>query len=177
MLDLAAYDLDGDREEIPLLDGPFDEAFPRLSPDGRWLAYNSNESGRFEVYVRPFPDVEALRLAVSSNGGTSPLWTDGGREIIYLEPREGGGHTVVSARVALDDDPRVLSRERLFEADFFLPPAPALAQWFDVTPDGTRLIALRAAEDRLSAEGNPPGDYRLGVVVGFFEAMREELRN
>ena len=60
-----------------------DESNGEVSPDGRWLAYQSNESGREEVYVRPFPNVETARRQVSTGGGTRPLWSRNGRELFY----------------------------------------------------------------------------------------------
>ena len=57
-----------------MLDDPFDETQPAFSPDGRWLAYASNESGRFEVYVRPFPSAEG-KWQISTDGGTYPTWS------------------------------------------------------------------------------------------------------
>ena len=66
-----------------LLETSFVEQNAELSPDGRWLAYQSNESGRDEVYMRPFPNLEAGRWLVSTNGGTTPLWARSGEELFY----------------------------------------------------------------------------------------------
>ena len=68
-----------------ILDGPFAEARPALSPDGRWLAYQSDESGHYEIYVRPFPAVERARVQVSTGGGSSARWSADGREIFYFD--------------------------------------------------------------------------------------------
>jgi Tol biopolymer transport system component len=72
----------------PVLSGAFAEVRPAISPDGRWLAYQSDESGRFEVYVRPFPDVERARWQVSTAGGASPTWRADGRELFYAQGGE-----------------------------------------------------------------------------------------
>ena len=61
------------------------DAAGEISPDGRWLAYHSNESGRNEVYVRPFPNVDGGRWQISTGGGTRPLWARSGRELFYLD--------------------------------------------------------------------------------------------
>jgi len=66
----------------PVIRSPFDEAEPALSPDGRWLAYQANESNRWEVYVRPFPDPGAV-VPISAGGGTSPAWSRDGRTLYY----------------------------------------------------------------------------------------------
>ena len=71
-----------DKKLQPLLTSTFREADPAISPDGRWLAYTSNESGRQEVYVRPYP-AGAGRWQVSDNGGGYPRWARNGRELFY----------------------------------------------------------------------------------------------
>jgi eukaryotic-like serine/threonine-protein kinase len=68
-----------------ILEGEFAQSKPQLSPDGRWLAYQSDESGRFEVYVRPYPEVGSGRWQVSTAGGTSPRWARNGRELFYYD--------------------------------------------------------------------------------------------
>ncbi|MCX5755112.1 MAG: protein kinase, partial [Gemmatimonadetes bacterium] len=74
----------GDTATVPLIASPaFSETSPALSPDGRWLAYTSDESGRDEVYVRPYPNVDAGRWQVSQAGGSSPHWSHTGRELFY----------------------------------------------------------------------------------------------
>ena len=81
--DIALF-VRGDSTTTPLVAaGGFEEVAPALSPDGRWLAYASNESGRYEVYVRPFPDANAGRWQVSRNGGNEPVWAHNGRELFY----------------------------------------------------------------------------------------------
>jgi Tol biopolymer transport system component len=81
--DLLARRLSGDTTTIPLLASPAFEGEPAISPDGRWLAYVSTESGRDEVYVRPWPDVKGGRWQISSGGGTEPVWNPDGRELYY----------------------------------------------------------------------------------------------
>ena len=75
-----------DRTVRVLLDGNFAQLDPQVAPGGRWLAYQSDESGRFEIYVRPYPNVEQGRWQISAGGGTSPRWTADGRELLYLDP-------------------------------------------------------------------------------------------
>jgi len=78
--------LDGDRSSTVLLDDDWNEFGAALSPDGRWLAYGSNETGRREVYVRPFPDVDAGRWHISTDDGEWPLWNPAGDELFYRGP-------------------------------------------------------------------------------------------
>ncbi len=78
--------LDGTHAVTPLVQTPFTERNGEVSPDGRWLAYEANDSGRFEIYVRPFPDVSSGHWQVSTDGGTRPLWARDGHELFYLAP-------------------------------------------------------------------------------------------
>lgn len=74
----------GDTTLVPLAHGPATESDAAVSPNGRWLAYASDESGVSEIYVRPFPDAESARWQVSKAGGTDPVWSHSGRELFYL---------------------------------------------------------------------------------------------
>ena len=71
-----------DRKAQPFLRTPFNEAAPRFSPDGRWLAYISDESGRYEIYVQPYPGPGG-KWQISTEGGTEPVWNPNGRELFY----------------------------------------------------------------------------------------------
>ena len=84
--DLYAFRPGQDSTPAPLLTTQFPEFNPALSPDGRWLAYVSTESGRREVYVRPFPNVNDAKWQVSTGGGEQPLWAHSGRELFYVGP-------------------------------------------------------------------------------------------
>ena len=75
------------RRVTPLLRSRFTERNGIISPDGRWLAYEADDSGRFEIYVRPYPDVNGGLSVVPPNGGTKPIWTRSGQELIYVSRR------------------------------------------------------------------------------------------
>ncbi|MBI3049629.1 MAG: PD40 domain-containing protein [Acidobacteria bacterium] len=81
--DVSLLAMEGDRQTKALLHTDFNEVSPTLSADGRWIAYESNESGRPEVYVRPFPSVESGQWQASTGGGTEPLWSPSGKELFY----------------------------------------------------------------------------------------------
>src|SRR5262249_23142657 len=81
--DIWLLPLGGDRQPRPLRQTRFYESHPAFSPDGRWLAYSSNESGRLEVYVQPYPG-PGVGKPISSGGGTAPAWSSNGREIFYM---------------------------------------------------------------------------------------------
>jgi serine/threonine-protein kinase len=88
--DVAMVTIGSSANTRPLLNTRFSEGGPAVSPDGRWLAYNSNESGRGEVYVRPFPDVDQGRWQISTEGGVEPRWSRDGAELFFMS---GGGPT------------------------------------------------------------------------------------
>ena len=83
--DLYQLELGAERKSTPLLNASHSEHNAEVSPDGRWMAYQSNESGADEVYVRPFPKVNDGRWQISTGGGTRPAWARSGREIFYLK--------------------------------------------------------------------------------------------
>ena len=74
----------GDRKPVPFLQTQFDEIGGNISPDGQWLAYESNESGRFEIYVQPFSDPNG-KTQISVNGGVQPRWRRDGKELFYID--------------------------------------------------------------------------------------------
>jgi Tol biopolymer transport system component len=101
--DLLMLPLSKDRKPLPLLDASYGEHNGEVSPDGRWLAYQSDESGRFEIYVRRFPRLDS-RWQVSSDGGTRPTWSRNGRELFYMGAPGpsgvgGGDGTIVAVAV------------------------------------------------------------------------------
>jgi len=100
-----------DAEPRPLFDTPYDEMAVRLSPDARWLAYQSDETGRREIFVRPFPNVGDGKVQVSSEGGTGPLWSRDGREFYYA--RDDG--MMMAVPVEGDGSLRVDDERELFQ--------------------------------------------------------------
>ncbi len=143
----------------PFLAGPAVEVFPQFSPDGKWVAYLSNESGQFEVYVRPYPGPGG-RWQISTDGGSTPYWTRGGKEIVY---RKDDRWMAVPVEAA-DSSLRVGRAEVLFQGSYVsLPPFPSYA----VTADGKRLILFQG-DDR-------QGDFsitHLTLVFNWFDEVR-----
>jgi len=164
-------------EERPLLAGPANERNAELSPDGRWMAYQSDESGQFEIYVRPFPDVESDRIQVSNNGGQAPLWSRDGEELFYLEvdSRQGvvagnlpvEGMRMVRVEVVRGAPGRPL---RFANRSLLFDPWPYMyggaGRTFDIALDG-RFLAIR---DRATAT-----DGAEAVVVQNFVRELERL--
>jgi Tol biopolymer transport system component/tRNA A-37 threonylcarbamoyl transferase component Bud32 len=133
--DLVGVRTSGDTIPVPLVASSFTELHPAVSPDGRWLAYTSNESGTNEVYVRPFPNTNDGHWQVSNGGGASPVWAPSGRELYYLN-RDG---RLIAAEVQATATTFAVGRlVPLFDASIFL--NDAFHQGYAVTPDGRSFI-------------------------------------
>ena len=171
--DLQLLPLDGGRAPTPLIDAPFSVFSPALSPDERWIAYQSNESGRFEVYVRPFPNVDDGKWQVSQGGGFSPVWSPQGGELFY---RRADRRAAAMMAVAYAADPTFApSRpELLFEAPYRMAGAVRFRPW-DVAPDGERFLMLKEQEAGLDRRRGGPGPTALVVVTNWFDELAAQV--
>ena len=145
-------------ESHPLLQTPFDEQAARFSPDGRFVAYCSNESGEVGVYVRPFPQGGA-RWQVSSGEGRQPRWRRDGQEIFYVE-----GDTMIAVSVSTRPGFSVGKAARWFQNPN-LPFPAGFAIRYDVSPDGERFVLREPVEEG----GIQPA---IRVVLNWFEEFR-----
>jgi Tol biopolymer transport system component/predicted Ser/Thr protein kinase len=132
--DIWALTLDGTGESIPLLQTEFVEVRPMFSPDGKWFAYNSNESGRAEVYVRQFPGPGG-QWQISTDGGSEPVWSADGREILYID----SGRNLVSVPVTTGDTLEAGLPKVLFDPPIF---PVTQRERYAVTRDGQRFLML-----------------------------------
>jgi eukaryotic-like serine/threonine-protein kinase len=129
----------GDSVPTPLVATDAEERYPALSPNGRWLAYRTDEGGRTDVWVRPFPNVSDGRWQVSVAGGTEPTWSRSGRELFYLTP----ANELVAARVTTDPPFTVHDRRVLFTR----PSTMALniaTVTYDVSLDDSHFLMIRS---------------------------------
>ncbi|MEO8227363.1 MAG: protein kinase [Gemmatimonadota bacterium] len=134
----------GDTTAVPLIaSAAFDESAFRLSPDGRWIAYESDETGRREIYVRPFPNTDDGKWQASTQGGSAPLWAPDGRELFFVDAERrmtsmaftpGGPPTLGARRVLFP----LSGRLYLAESDYYAP--------YDISPDGRRFLMARLIE-------------------------------
>ena len=141
--DIMQLDLDGTHRVTPVLQSAFAERNGVVSPDGRWLAYEANDSGRFEVSVRPFPDVNSGHWQVTSAGGTRPLWTRNGRELIYVSPTGA----LMSVGVARGPSWAAEQPVPVVKEGYLTTPLVDLGRTYDVGPDGRYLVVKGAATD------------------------------
>jgi eukaryotic-like serine/threonine-protein kinase len=149
-----------DRKAQPFLRRSFNEESPRFSPDGHWLAYISDESGRFEVYVQPYPGPGG-KWQISTEGGAEPVWNPNGRELFYRTENKMmvvdiGTHSSFSA-----GKPRVLFSEPYL-------PTPIIPANYDVSPDGQRFLMLKPSEQETAPT-------QINVVLNWFEELKQKV--
>ena len=148
-------------EPVMFLGTPVREELPNLSPDGRFLAYASDESERYEVYVRSFPGGDG-KWQASVNGGTLPRWRSDGRELYYVE-----GDTLMAVSVSTEPTFALGQPQPLFESPD-PNPADALRQ-YDVSADGQRFLTIALAE----ADGDEISRPTIRVVENWYEEFRD----
>ena len=157
--DIWIAPLTGERKPQPFLQTKFNEMQARFSPDSRWIAYQSEESGRYEVYVQPFPGPGG-KWQISTNGGTMPVWAQNGRELFYMSSGNFMSVGVTTQPTFSASTPRIV-------ADY--PPflMGRLSNGvYDVSPDGQRFLFVKA-----NVENGPPDEVR--VVLNWTEELKQ----
>jgi Tol biopolymer transport system component len=150
--------LEGDRKPEVFLQTSFHEYGGRFSPDGRWLAYNSMESGKFEIFVRPFPSGDR-KWKISTNRSSSARWSPDGKELLYLQDKMMMAVAVSAEGASFSaDKPR-----KLFEA-------PSGWSAFDVAPDGQRFVMVKSASEDKDADRT-----HLTFVFNWFEELKAKV--
>ena len=168
--DIVAMQVGTDTVFRPLIANPkFDETAFAISPDGKWIAFESNETGRMEVYIRPFPNVDGGKWQLSSAGGRAPLWARNGREIFFVnEAREMVVAPLSPARGTPGlGDQRTLFR---FHDDWFLSQSENYTP-YDISPDGQHFLMARQVQ---AASGTRPAPILL--VDNWFQELRQRLQ-
>jgi Tol biopolymer transport system component len=150
-------------EPKAFLNSPFVEDYPAFSPDGRWLAYTSNESGSFEVYVRPFPGPGG-KWQVSTGGGGFPKWSRNGKELFY---RTTDSKIMVVTYTASGDSFHA-DKPQLWSPGQFTD--RGLNYNFDLHPDGKRFAVLKAPGTEQTAAVN-----KVSFIFNFFDELRRKL--
>jgi hypothetical protein len=141
-------------QAAPFLQTPFNDHWPVVSPDGRWVAYLSDEAGRDDVYVQPFLTGGGGKWRISTDGGSSPVWSKTSNELFY-RTREG----MMVAGYAASDSAFVPGKPRLWASK------TDLSAWFDLSADGKRFVIL---------ENDPAGSRSTHVtfLLNFFDELR-----
>ncbi len=159
--DILVLRLEGDRKPQPLLHTPSNEGAPAFSPDGRWLAYQSDDTGRTEIYVRPFPGPGA-KWQISTEGGTGPVWARNGHELFYRN-----GDKMMAAAVETKPTFAPAKPKLLFEARY----EPAFYTFvanYDVSLDGQRFLMTKSSEQEAAAT-------QINVVLNWLEDLKRRV--
>jgi len=165
--DIGVVALTDEQPEITwILNSRFSESDPAISPDGRWMAYTSNESGQVEVYVRQFPSGSG-RWQVSNGGGGFPRWAATGRELVY---RSSEGLMVATIEPT-GESLRTGTPEQLFTGQFVggvngMATGSYVFNDYDIAPDGSRFVMFPRAADTQSATAGI-----LTLVSNWFDDM------
>ncbi len=160
--DIGLISVEGDHARKPLLQEKYMEKDPRISPDGRWMAYASNESGKYEVYVRPFPEVNKGKWQVSTSGGNTPLWSPDDRELFYRS-----GDSAMAVPVETEPAFKPGKPTVLFRGTFPGYPGvdtPDFTYW-DISSDGKRFLMLKDAE----------APRKINVVVNWIDELKQRV--
>jgi eukaryotic-like serine/threonine-protein kinase len=177
-MSIATMSLKGNRERKPLLEEKYLAFYAQVSPDGKWIAYTSNESGQMEVYVRSFPAVDSGgRWMVSNGGGDSPLWSPGGKELYYRN-----GEATLAVPVKTEPTLTLGKPETLFRGKYDSIGVSAMgiqyALW-DIHPDGKRFLMVKPTA---ATTGGPPsgestgaGYRKINVVVNWTEELKQRV--
>jgi eukaryotic-like serine/threonine-protein kinase len=144
-----------DHKAQPFLKTKFNEAAAQFSLDGNWVAYASDESGRNEIYMQPYPGPGG-KWQISTVGGREPLWNRNGRELFYRN-----GNKMMAAEVALKPSFSPGTPKMLFEGPYQSLPGIS-------TPDGQRFLMLKADQQDISAR-------QINVVLNWFEELRQRV--
>jgi serine/threonine protein kinase/Tol biopolymer transport system component len=147
------------RNAQPFLRTPFDEGAAGFSPDGRWLAYMSDESGRYEIYVQPYPG-PGEKWQVSTEGGSEPVWNPSGRELFYRNGDKMMAVDIANQPGFAAGKPRILFEGRYQQS-------PVQSADYDVSPDGQRFLMLKPTEQAAPTQIN--------VVQNWFEELKQRV--
>ncbi|MFC1839218.1 adenylate/guanylate cyclase domain-containing protein [Thermodesulfobacteriota bacterium] len=159
--DIGIMFMEGDRGRTLLLSEMHKELQPKISPDGKWMAYASDESGKAEIYVRPFPDVNKGRWQVSVNGGHSPLWSPDGHEIFYRN-----GDSVMAVPVETEQGFSQGKPEELFRGPY-TSSSLSLNQTWDISPDGNRFMMMKQPGTEVQ--------IKINIVVNWLDELKQKV--
>jgi Tol biopolymer transport system component len=159
--ELWTVPLQGEPKSTRYLANGFNLAHPALSPDGRWMAYDSDEAGRVEVYAQSFPNPNLKRWKISPTYGSEPLWTRGGRELVYRK-----GDSVMAVSVDLETG-KIDQPVALFGGPYQDNPGWTRPRSYDVSADGERFLLIKTHSNR----SRP----RIAVVLNWFDELREKV--
>jgi eukaryotic-like serine/threonine-protein kinase len=165
--DLGVVRLDQRGDPTPLVEGPEIQTNAEISPDGRWLAYESSESGQREIIVRPFPNVDAGRWQISTNGGLRPVWARNGRELFYDAVRDVG---ITAVSITEGATFSYGNPVKLFATTTGYYKSPSAGRTYDVSPDGQQFLMIKDA-----TETSRRSSANMVVVLNWLDELRQRM--
>ena len=172
-LDIGMLTMEGNRELKEILHEKYFEAEPQISPDGRYVAYQSNASDKGEIFVNSFPDVTKGKWQVSNSGGNSPLWSPDRKEIFYRN-----GDAIISVKAELEpsfkyENPKILF-QRKYLTDRFIFQNTSFSPW-DIHPNGKKFLLIKPpdAPKSKTEEGTAAPQQKIIVVLNWFEELKK----
>jgi len=161
--DIGTLSMEGNHEIRPLFQGKHEEICPKISPDGKWITYSSNESGQYEVYVRPFPNVDSGVWQISDSGGGNSLWSRDGKELFYRKKDSFWVVAVKSEPIFEHGKPKFLFRGTYDDS-------------WDVHPDGNRFLMIKPTIDE-SVEDVSAAEIprKINIVLNWLEEIKERV--
>jgi hypothetical protein len=165
--DIGVLTTNGNGTWKPLLQTEAAEVAPAISPDGAWIAYSSNRTSRFEIYVDRFPDLGEMKI-VSTRGGVEPLWSPSGKEVFF---RSLDGRQVLSVPFDAKSGLTQGNPTVLFEGPYASYLGGFRLRAYDVTPDGKRFVMLK----ELPGTGGSSASAQLTVVLNWFEELKRRV--
>ncbi len=155
--DLWLFPLEGDRKSQPFLRAPLDQCVPMFSPDGRWLAYESNETGRSEIYVQPFPGPGG-KWQISTEGGVRPVWARNGQELFYRNDDKLMVASITTEPSFSAGKPRLVFEGRYWHAGLD----------YDIAPDGQHFVMIKESTEQMAPT-------QINVVLNWFEELKRRV--
>jgi Tol biopolymer transport system component len=144
---------------FPVLNTSFDERNPAISPDGKWIAYRSDRTGLYQIYITPYPG-PVIEKMVSTNGGSEPVWSHDGKELFYRE-----GDKMISVAVETKpslnwETPVMLFEGQYVEGQYLVGGNPQ----YDIHPDGDKFLMIKTEDE--------PQLNQINVVLNWFEELK-----
>jgi len=159
--------MEGDHPVKTLLHEEYIQHQPVISPDGKYMAYMSTESGKMEVYVRPFPEVNKGKWPISTDGGESPLWSRDGRELFY---RNGGA--IMAVAVDTKSTFSAGKPKMLFQGTYLTGYEDSPA--WDMSPDGKLFLMMKPPASTAAAP-TPAVPRKINIVLNWLEELKQRV--
>ncbi len=164
---IASLSTEGDRAIKPLLEDKSIIANPNISPDGKWMAYMSQESGQTEIYVRPFPNVNSGKWQISTGSGAQePRWSPSSRELFYRS-----GDAMMAVSIETDPTFKAGVPTKLFQGNYY----SNIGHNWDISPDGKRFLMIKPIPTTVAASSSAAPRPKINIVINWFEELKQRV--